>query len=452
MSDSQLKSLPSVSEVLLELKSDITLNNNYIKFIINQELKQLRSEAKAGKLTMKRRQILKKIIQKIQTEQEGSYASVINGTGIVLHTGFGRAPVSKNIFKTAAQKLEKYSNLELDLPSGKRGQRLDHIRNNLASICNTDDAISVNNNAAAVFLSLNTFAEGKEVIVSRGQEVEIGGSFRIPDVIRKSGCKMVEVGTTNRTHIQDYKKAISKDTALFLWVHTSNYVVKGFTQAVDLKDLVSLGRKHKIPVLADLGSGALVDLESVGLPREIPVSEVVKSGVDVVTFSGDKLLGGPQSGLIAGKRKHIANILNNPIYRTVRCDKWTIALLDETLRQYGNYKSNLTLALLSSSRKKLNAHAEKILNGVAKNKQNDLGISIVETEVEAGSGSLPDARLPSVALKFSSEIMSSSKLAASFREQNPPVVGYCSGRAFFIDLKAILPGQYAQIIDAINRA
>lgn len=451
MSDSQLKSLPSVSEVLLEINSDISLHNNYIKFIINNELKQLRSEAKAGKLSMKRRQILEKILQKIRSEQAGTHTSVINGTGIVLHTGFGRAPLSKKIIRSAAEKLGQYSNLELELSSGKRGQRLDHFRENLASICNTDDAVAVNNNAAAVFLCLNTFAEGKEVIVSRGQEVEIGGSFRIPDVIRKSGCKMVEVGTTNRTRIEDYKKAITKDTVLLLWVHTSNYVVKGFTQAVELKDLVMLGKKHKIPVLADLGSGALLDLESVGLPRELPVSEVVKSGVDVVTFSGDKLLGGPQSGLIAGKRKHISKILNNPIYRTVRCDKWTISLLDETMRNYGNLKTNLALNLLSSPRKKLKAHAEKILNGVGKSKQKKLGISIVDTEVEVGSGSLPDSQLPSVALKFSSKNMSASKLSRTFRGQKPPVVGYCSDRAFIIDLKAILPGQHAQVIDAINQ-
>ncbi|MBT3216006.1 MAG: L-seryl-tRNA(Sec) selenium transferase [Candidatus Marinimicrobia bacterium] len=451
MSKSQLKSLPSVSEVLLEVGADMSLHNDYIKYIINQELKWMRSKAKGGNFPDKRKQILKKIIQKIKEAQTGSHSSVINGTGIVLHTGFGRAPMSKKIIKSVTAKLEQYSNIELDLSSGKRGQRQDHCRRNLSALCRSDDSMAVNNNAAAVFLCLNTFAEGKEVIISRGQEVEIGGSFRIPDVIRKSGCKMVEVGTTNRTRIEDYQKAISKNTALLLWVHTSNYIVKGFTQSVDLTDLVALGRKAKIPVLADLGSGALVDMDAIGLPQELPVSAVIKSGVDVVTFSGDKLLGGPQSGLIAGKKKHISTILNNPIYRTVRCDKWTIALLDETLRHYGNTKSNLALNLLKTSRMTLKSHAEKILKGVLKKKQSALGISIVETEVEAGSGSLPDAPLPSVALRFSSNKYTASKLSAAFRKLNYPIVGYCSGRAFFIDLKAILPGQHLILTDAINQ-
>ena len=451
MPSDQLKSLPSISEVLLELKSDNALHNNYIKFIINKQLKEFRSQAKAGKLTLKRPEILKNILNKIQSASAGTYRSVINGTGIVLHTGFGRAPISKKTIMTAAKKMEQYANLELDIESGKRGERLGHIRENLASICGADDALAVNNNAAAVFLSLNTFAEGKEVIVSRGQEVEIGGSFRIPDVIRKAGCTMVEVGTTNRTRLEDYQKAISKNTALLLWVHTSNYIVKGFTESVLLSDLAALGKKHKIPVLADVGSGALVDMQSLELPREIPVSEIVKTGVDAVTFSGDKLLGGPQSGLIAGKKRHIASIHKNPVYRTMRCDKWTIALLDETLRNYGNPSSNLALSLLSVSRQTLKKCAEKIPKGVSKSRQKSLGISIVDTETEAGSGSLPDTRLESAAIKCSPKNGSASQLAAAFRVLETPVIGYCSGRAFYIDLKAILPGQHAAVTDAINK-
>jgi len=454
MSKNQLQQLPSVSEVLLEVSLDNRHHNNYITKIINSEIFRYRVEAKAGKLKLKRSQIVDAIKNEISRLAEPSMKNIINGTGVVLHTGFGRAPLSKKIIANAAKRLEGYVNLEFNLDSGKRGERLDHINELLSAICGSEASLMVNNNAAAVLIALNTFAEGKEVIVSRGQEVEIGGSFRIPDVVRKSYCNLVEVGTTNRTHLKDYEKAITKNTGAILWAHTSNYVVRGFTKEVSLTELASLAKKKRISLVADLGSGALVDMVKMGLPSEKLVADVVKAGADVITFSGDKLLGGPQSGLIVGKKKYVNTIHNNPLYRTYRCDKWTIALMEETLRTYRSDQKvsgdNLSLKLLTTSRKTLMKRGATILKGLSKKMINDLGVSLVESVVEAGSGSLPVETIPSAALQFKPKSMSVSKLAKAFRTGNIPVVGFTKGNTFTIDLKAVLPNQIKKLIQAIQ--
>lgn len=453
MSSDQFKELPSVSEVLLKVSDDNKLHNSYITHIIKSELDVYRSKAKKGQLSLKRDQIQEKIVAEIEKLSTPSLKSVINGTGIVLHTGLGRAPVHPDMARRVADRMSGYLNLELDLETGKRGDRQNHLNRFLSSLAGSESGLMVNNNAAAVLLSLNTFAEGKEVIVSRGQQVEIGGSFRIPDVIRKSHCILKEVGTTNRTHLIDYELAITPNTALILWVHTSNYVVKGFTEDVSLSELVLLGKRKKIPVMADLGSGAMVDLAHKGIPREPLVSEIVNTGTDVVTFSGDKLMGGPQAGIIVGKSKWIKRIKANPIHRAVRCDKWSIALMEEALRTFENEgpsKDNLSLTLLATARSVLRRRADKILSFIPKQKQTELGISIVETEVEAGSGSLPTQKIESVALLFAPQNQSVSRLSRSFRTGATPVVGYTKGNCFHIDLKAILPGQLKSLAEAIN--
>ncbi len=454
MSNDQLQQLPSVSEVLLEVKSDTQLHVNYITAIIQGEIRRYRQEAKAGQLKLKRREIVQSILDKIESCAQPSMKNIINGTGVVLHTGFGRAPLSKKVIANVVKKLEGYVNLEFDLDSGKRGERQDHINEMVSAMCGSEKSLIVNNNAAAVLIALNTFAEGKDVIVSRGQEVEIGGSFRIPDVVRKSHCNLVEVGTTNRTHLKDYEKAITKNTGAILWAHTSNYVVKGFTKEVSLTELAALAKKKRVPLVADLGSGALVNMEKMGLPPEELVADVVKTGADVITFSGDKLLGGPQSGLIVGKKKFVNAIHKNPLYRTYRCDKWTIALMEETLRTYSSDEKvsgdNLSLKLLTTSRNTLLKRGEKILAVMPKKKIKDLGISLVESKVEAGSGSLPVETIPSAALQFKPKKMSVSALARSFRTGSQPVVGYTKGNIFYIDLKAVLPKQVSSLIQAIQ--
>ena len=453
MAQNQLKELPSVSEVLLECKSSKSLNSKYMSYIIKSSLESYRRAAKKGSLKPKRAQITQNILSEVERLTAPSLKSVINGTGIVLHTGLGRAPMKESTAKNAAKRVAGYTNLEFDLPTGTRGQRQDHVNGLLSALTGAQSSMAVNNNAAAVLLALNELGEGKEVIISRGQQVEIGGSFRIPDVIKKSGCILKEVGSTNRTHLKDYEKAITKKTGMILWVHTSNYVVRGFTHDVSLSDLVQLGKKKRVPVVADLGSGALLDLSEKGIPKDMLVQDVVKSGVGLVTFSGDKLLGGPQAGLIVGTKTLVNKLKTNPIARAVRCDKWSLAFLEESLRSFGDHgpsKNNLTVSLMMASRKALTKRGEIILSHLPKKAKGKLGISLVESEVEAGSGSLPEEKLDSMAFRFKPNGISASKLATKFRMGDTPVVGYIHGHTFYIDLKAVIPGQEKELVGAIS--
>ena len=454
MSKKQLRQLPSVSEVLLDINKSIALHDRYIREVIKSELRGYRRTAKAGKLDIKRSAITGAILDELDSLNQSSIKNIINGTGVVLHTGFGRAPISKKVISTVAKKLEGYINLEFDLSTGKRGDRQNHIAKMLNAICGSESSLIVNNNAAAVLLALNSLAEGRDVIVSRGQEVEIGGSFRIPDVIRKSHCTLVEIGTTNRTHLKDYEKAITKKTGAILWAHTSNYVVQGFTKEAPLSDLALLAKKKRIPLVVDLGSGALLNMNKQNLPAEKQVSDVVKTGADVITFSGDKLLGGPQSGFIIGSQRYLKVIQKNPLYRTYRCDKWTIALMEETLRTYRSNESfsadNLSLKLLTTSQKILLNRGKKILSNLPQIKVKQLGIALVASLVEAGSGSLPEKSIPSAALKFIPRQITVAVLAKDFREGTIPVIGYTKGNTFYIDLKAVLPNQSPQLIEAIK--
>lgn len=451
MSTKQLKELPSVSEVLLEIPDDIGLHPKYITHIINSQIGRYRRAAKGDRLTLSRAEMVSRIVAEVRAREQPSLKNLINGTGIVLHTGLGRAPVDPRLIQLLAARLEGYVNLEFDLDSGRRGERQDHIATMLASLVGAEAALMVNNNAAAVLLTLNTLAEGREVIVSRGQEVEIGGSFRIPDVVRKSNCILREVGTTNRTHRADYEGALGPQTAGILWVHSSNYIIKGFTLEVGLADLADLAHKRGLVLMADLGSGALVDLK--GLPQEIQVSEVVSQGVDLVTFSGDKLLGGPQAGLIVGKKKWIRQLQSNPLYRALRCDKWNLALMELSLRTYTGSTpggENLALTLLTTPRSTLRRRGQKILAALPAARREQLGVALVPTTVEAGSGSLPLAEIESMALQFKPSQLTVSELARRFRQGADPVVGYIAGNRFYIDLKAVLAGQIGRLIAAIR--
>ena len=448
-----LKDCPSVHQVLLELNVNIQLHEDYIKHIINSELAKIRADIKKGKLSKTKDELLSHIASQVFLQSAPQLINVINGTGIVLHTGFGRAPFRGKHLKDLAARLDGYVNLEFDLESGNRGDRQTIIQDQLSSMCGSESAMVVNNNAAAVFLALNEMAGGGEVICSRGQMVEIGGSFRIPDIIEKSGAILKEVGTTNRTHLKDYEKAISKKTKLILWVHTSNYVVKGFTKEVSLSDLVILGKKHKIPVMADLGSGALLDMNQLGLADEMPIKSIVNSGPDITSFSGDKLLGGPQSGLMVGGKKWIKACKRNPLYRVLRCDKVTIGLLEETLRSYRSQsfsKDNLALTMLTTSQIVLKNRGQKILDSLKKKTIKDLEILLVDSEVEAGSGSLPDDKIESAALSFSPKNGQAKDLAKAIRCGSIPVVGYIQKNTFYIDLKAVLPNQIKRLSTAIQ--
>ena len=453
MKKTNLKDLPSVNKVLIELNDSVSVHDDFLKTLINRAINQYRNKIKNNELSMNPSELLSNITKMVIKDSSLSLVNIINGTGIVLHTGFGRAPFDSKLLKSIANRLDGYVNLEFDLDSGKRGDRQSHVRDHLSSICGSESSLCVNNNAASVMLSINEMAFGGEVIVSRGQLVEIGGSFRIPDIIKKSGAILKEVGTTNRTHFSDYKKAVSKKTKLILWVHTSNYVVKGFTRSVPLSDLVQLGRSKNIPVMVDWGSGAILDMKSLGLANEMPIRTIMSDKPDILTFSGDKLIGGPQSGIIIGKEKWINAMQKNPLYRVMRSDKITLGLLEEILRSYrSNYftKNNLSLRMLTTKRSTLVNRGKKVIQGLTKKKIKDFNIVLENSKVEAGSGSLPEDPIESMALSFSHKNISPNELARRFRSGRIPVVGYIKSNKFIIDLKAILPNQLLKLKTAIK--
>ena len=453
MKKSNLKDLPSVNKVLIELNDYVSIHDDFLKTLINRAINKYRNKIKNNELSMGPSELLSNITEMVIKDSSRSLVNIINGTGIVLHTGFGRAPFDSKLLKSIAKRLDGYVNLEFDLDSGKRGDRQSHVRDHLSSICGSESSLCVNNNAASVMLSINEMAFGGEVIVSRGQLVEIGGSFRIPDIIKKSGAILREVGTTNRTHFSDYKKAVSKKTKLILWVHTSNYVVKGFTRSVPLSDLVQLGRSKNIPVMVDWGSGAILDMKSLGLANEMPIRTIMSDKPDILTFSGDKLIGGPQSGIIIGKEKWINAMQKNPLYRVMRSDKITLGLLEEILRSYrSNYftKDNLSLRMLTTKRSTLVNRGKKVIQGLTKKKIKDFNIVLENSKVEAGSGSLPENPIESIALSFSHKNISPNELARKFRSGRIPVVGYIKSNKFIIDLKAILPNQLLKLKTAIK--
>ena len=453
MKKTNLKDIPSVNKVLIELNDSVSIHDDFLKILINKAINEFRKKIKKNQLKMSPSELLSKITKMVIKDSSQSLVNIINGTGIVLHTGFGRAPFESKFLKSIAKRLEGYVNLEFDLDSGNRGNRQVHVRQHLSSICGSESSLCVNNNAASVMLSINEMAYGGEVLVSRGQLVEIGGSFRIPDIIQKSGAILKEVGTTNRTHFSDYEKEISNKTKLILWVHTSNYVVKGFTHSVPLSDLVQLGKSKNIPVMVDWGSGAFLNMKSLGLANEMPIRTIMRDKPDVLTFSGDKLIGGPQSGIIIGKERWINAMQKNSLYRVLRCDKITIGLLEEILRSYrSNYftKNNLSLRMLTTKRSTLINRGKKVIHGLTKKKINDFNISLENSKVEAGSGSLPENLIESMALSFSHKNIPPNELAKKFRTGRIPVVGYIKSNKFFIDLKAILPNQFLKLTTAIK--
>ena len=450
---SKLKLLPSVSLILEEIKGKLNFHENYLKLLINRELDFLRHKIISEDIAIDKEKAIDIITTKVKDKASFSLLNIINGTGIVLHTGFGRAPFNGERLKEIADKLDGYINLEYDLNNNRRGDRQNHINEHISSICDVESSLIVNNNAAALLLTINTLSDGFEVICSRGQIVEIGGSFRISKIIEKGGAILKEVGATNRTHIDDYESAITDKTKMLLWVHTSNYILKGYTKQVPLEDIVKLGKKYNIPVLADLGSGTFLALDKFGVPSEAPLIEIVKKDPDIILFSGDKMLGGPQSGIILASRNITNQIKSNTLYRTVRCDKITIAMLDQAIRTYtrkGFSNLNLTLSLLTSTRKDLEKIGKKIINNIPSKKIKVLGLTMEESFVEAGSGSLPEKNIESIALKFNSSVLSANKLSLLFKGAEVPIIGYIQKEFFFIDLKAILPGQISKIITTIN--
>jgi len=452
-----LKKIPSVDLIILDCYKNHNISFHYslLKKIVKDEIKFIKSEIINGSITNNiKDDLYKRISKKISHYSRNSLKSIINGTGIILHTGLGRSPMSKKILNDAISNIYPYSNLEFNIRSNSRGERNNHISYLIDSMTGSESSIIVNNNAAAVFLTLNSLASNKEVIISRGELVEIGGSFRIPDIINKANCKMIEIGTTNKTHLKDFKSAISNDTGLIMIAHTSNYKVVGFTESVDIKDLIKLGKSKKIPIYIDLGSGAIIDYEKQGLPKEKMVQEYLKMGVDLISFSGDKLIGGPQSGIICGKKKIIKKIHSNSIYRALRCDKFTISTMESTLRTYLDYNNvesrNLTFKLLTRDRKKIKKLALKVVNALDSKVIKKYNIQIVDSNVQAGSGSLPIENIDSIAIVFNNKNIKPSSISKKFRDFSIPTIGYIKGNKFYIDFKAIPSDQINDLVKTLQ--
>jgi len=366
---------------------------------------------------------------------------VINATGVVVHTNLGRSLLPAEVARHVAEISSLYSNLEFDLEKGTRGSRYSNVEDILCALSGAEAAMVVNNNAGAVFLSLETLAKGKEVIVSRGELVEIGGAFRIPDVMARSGAKLKEVGTTNRTHLPDYEGAIGDETALLLKVHTSNYSMVGFTADVSLEDLVVLGAKYHLPVMKDLGSGNFIDFSKYGLLREPTVQETVAAGADVITFSGDKMLGGPQAGIIVGKEEAVDSIKKNPINRALRIDKMTLAALEATLHLYRDEARAVstipTLRMLTMPVKLISSKARRLKNRLRKLGDKRLKAAIMTSSSRVGGGALPLQELPTKCVATKIEGLSANRLDLAMRHASPPIIGRIDDDLFVMDARTI---------------
>lgn len=444
-----LRMLPGVDRILEHART-VPFFENIPKTVrvksIRETLETLRNSILTAKLDIREESLSEdRIIELVEAAAKKAMTlnlkNLVNATGVVVHTNLGRSLLPEEVIGNIEVIAGRYSNLEYDLDAGKRGSRYSIIEDILCEISGAQAAMVVNNNAGAVLLCLDTLARGKEVIVSRGELVEIGGSFRIPDVMAKSGSILKEVGTTNRTHMNDYENAVNDNTALLLKVHRSNYSVIGFTSEVSLKELVELGDRHSRLVMEDLGSGTFIDFSKYGLVKEPTVQESVAAGADVVTFSGDKLLGGPQAGIIVGKKHHLDQIKKNPLARALRIDKLTLAALEATFFLYRDEAKAVrtipTLRMLTMDINEIEQRASKLVENLKKMDTSRLRIDLIELSSKAGGGALPLLELPSICLRIQIEGLSANTLEISMRKNSPPIIGRIEDDAFIIDPRTL---------------
>ncbi len=453
------RKLPSVDELLRSAEITpliATEGHAAVTEAARAVLETLRQEIAAGRLDsagvdLAISGLSAAVERQLRQSLQFSLRTVVNATGVILHTNLGRAPIAPAAIKHIRETATSYSNLEFDIASGERGKRDVHVERLFARLLGGDVAtVVVNNNAAAVMLALNTLADGGEVIVSRGELVEIGGSFRIPDVMSKSGGVLREVGTTNRTRLGDYERAINDKTRLLLRVHRSNFQIVGFTEQPSLEELVALGRKRGIPVLEDLGSGALFDLRSVGVNGELGVGDSLRAGVDVVTYSGDKLLGGPQAGMLSGRRELIARIRSNPLFRALRVDKLIYAALEATLLAYvrQDHDAIPALRMMRIPAEEIGRRAEAM---AARMGSARVKCTVVDGESVIGGGAAPAAALKTRLLVNTVEGMSADEIAAKLRANDPPIVARVEDGRVIVDLRTVFPEQDEVIVAALTR-
>lgn len=450
------RAIPSVQDLLADPAfAGFAIHPDLLKAIIQEEVQKLRemiSTGAAGKPDHVPQKLRSMIEQRLRRLTQPSLKRVINATGIILHTNMGRAPLPQPACEALEKVAENYSNLEMDLRSGRRSDRMGHVEELLCLLTGAEAALVVNNCAAAVLLVLNSLCKRREVVVSRGELVEIGGSFRMPDVMKVSGAHMQEVGTTNKTHLADYQAAVSPKTGALLKVHTSNFRVLGFTESPDLSSLVALAAQHQIPLIYDMGSGVLENLQNWGYPCEPVTRDILATGVDVVTFSGDKILGGPQAGIILGKKRLLQKIRKNPLNRALRCDKLILAALEATLRLYlrpADLPNRLPVAaMLTVTVEELQRRAAEVIRRCGRH---SLKVISVAADSQMGSGALPLEKIPSVALRITSPKKSPLKLAEKFRAFDPPICGYVQDEALLLNLRTVREDELPAIAAAIGQ-
>ena len=443
MSKHLLSQIPAINKILLldEIKE---LMNTYTEVAIKSAIKQYIEEIKQAILNEELSEVpsLSKIVGEVarivEKEDKNSLRRVINATGTILHTNLGRSLLSEKIKENIESVAFNYSNLEFDIDNKKRGSRYVHLIDIIKKLTGAEDVLVVNNNAAAVLLTLNTLVKDQEIIVSRGELVEIGGAFRIPEIIKLSGGVPVEVGTTNKTHLKDYENAITEETGALLKVHTSNYKILGFTESVSNEEISYLARENELVSINDLGSGQFVDFSKFGLPYEPTVKEILDSGIDIVTFSGDKLLGGPQAGIIVGKKKYIEKMKKNQLTRALRVDKMTLASLEATLKLYLDEKDALehipTLHMISLSKERLFGKADVLKTKLS---SLDFDIRIEEDKAEVGGGSYPASYLESVAVKLTHRKLHATEIERRLLEVEIPIITRIKDNELILDMRTL---------------
>lgn len=455
------RNLPSVSQLLeaepLKRLVD-SVNHQVVADGVRNFLDNVRSQMSATAEEMNVPnpiEMAQRIAEWLTNERVPNLRNVINGTGIILHTGLGRAPLAKSAIDSVASLADGYCSVEIDLESGDRGQRIKAVERLLCELTGCEAATIVNNNAAATMIALSAMAKGKEVVVSRGQLIEIGGSYRLPNVMECSGSKLREVGTTNKTRIGDYEEAINEETGALMLVHPSNYAVVGFTETPGIKELVELGRKSGLPVIDDVGSGALLDFGRFGMNDEPMVADSIAAGSDLILFSGDKLVGGPQCGIIIGKKKYVDQILKNPLMRAMRVGKMTLAALAATLEIYLQpemaEQQIPILRMLSTPIENLDMRGQKLC-GQLEHLSFIESITVVESEAMLGGGSLPAQTIESRALEIVPQGMTADELAARLRKGEPAIMGRINKDRLYLDLRTVQPQDEINLVSIFEDA
>jgi L-seryl-tRNA(Ser) seleniumtransferase len=460
--NSLLRSIPSVDRLLSD-HAMAPLFDTYRQDIVKRAVRfvvdELRDEIRSGKANERDcdvPEVAERVRRRIDRRVSPKLTTLINATGVIVHTNLGRSPLSERVIERIAGVAGSYSNLEFDLEKGRRGERNSHLSALMEELTGAEATLAVNNNAAAVLLALSSLAEGREVIVSNGELIEIGGSFRIPDVMARSGALLRAVGTTNRTHAKDYREAVNENTALILKVHPSNYRIVGFTREVELDELAEIGRETGIPTMMDLGSGCLVDLSQHGLDEETTVQDVLNKGIDVVSFSGDKLLGGPQAGILAGRADLIEKMRTNQLARALRMDKLTLAGLEATLEEYTRPQEPgdgiPTLNMIARSSDRLQQAAESLCSDL-QTAVGDIAEMALEQGVgRIGGGALPMGDLPGPRVAVRPKAISAGRLEHNLRSGNPPVIALVQENALLFDPRTLLHDQARLIPDLVKKA